>query len=78
MEVRLFASLREAHGEDTFQVEVPSFPISVPAFRLLAEAQFPVLEGKTFQVARNTRYVRGSDVLKATDAVAFLPPVSGG
>jgi molybdopterin converting factor small subunit len=29
-------------------------------------------------VARNTRYVRGSDVLKATDAVAFLPPVSGG
>ncbi len=78
MEVRLFAGLREAHGEDTFQIDVPSFPISVQDFRLLAEAQCPVLQGKTFQVACNTAYAQDSDVLEAADAVAFLPPVSGG
>ncbi len=77
--VRLFASLREAAGEDTFTLDVPEGTTVRDLVRRVHE-RFPQTEGiaGAIYAAVNNRYVNPDTPLKEGDEVALFPPVSGG
>ncbi len=77
--VRLFASLREAAGQDTFQVEVPEHATVREVVERLAE-QVPALRDAAGAIyaAVNNRYVAPDTALAEGDELALFPPVSGG
>jgi molybdopterin converting factor subunit 1 len=77
--VRLFASLREAVGDATAELELGPGATAEDAWRSLV-ALHPALESRrpSLAAAVNRSY-RGFDtVLEDGDELAFIPPVSGG
>ena len=72
--VRLFAALRERAGKGTLDVEVADGATVADVWPLLGLGGEP--QGLLY--ARNRVYVDRSEVLRAGDEVAFIPPVSGG
>ena len=79
--VRFFASLREAVGAESMDLEVEEASLagvrSTLATRLTAQ-QFDALAVDGVQVAVNQVIVAGEAALEAGDEIAFLPPVTGG
>ena len=77
--VRLFASLREAAGTETVELDLPDGATAEEAWRGLAE-RHPALADRrrSLAVAVNRRYARFDEALAAGDEVVFVPPVSGG
>ena len=77
--VRLFASLREAVGRERLSLEIPAGASVEDAWRRLV-TQHPTLEPRrqSLAAAINRSYSPFESVLKAGDEVAFIPPVSGG
>ena len=80
--VRLFASLREALGSDTVQVEA-SEPVSVPQLIDLLATRFgapwrETLSQENVLVAVNQEMADASVRITDSDEVAFFPPVTGG
>ena len=77
--VLLFASLREAVGEKTLELELRD-RATVADLLAQLEAEHPVIarhRGKLF-VARNEERAQPTAQLRDGDEVALLPPVSGG
>jgi molybdopterin converting factor subunit 1 len=77
--VRLFASLREAAGEDPVALELPVPACAEDAWRALV-ARHPALAPRraSLAVAVNRRYASFDESLAEGDEIAFIPPVSGG
>ncbi len=78
IEVRLFAVLRERAGSDRVLVELPEGSTIADLKRVVSEA-CPEL-GSLAHVAGvvGSDYARDDHVIAADDALALLPPVSGG
>jgi molybdopterin converting factor subunit 1 len=77
--VRLFASLREAAGQERLELELPAGASVEDAWRNLAQRQ-PALEPRrqALAAAVNRTYAGFDAALADGDEVAFIPPVSGG
>jgi molybdopterin converting factor subunit 1 len=77
--IRLFASLREAVGQERLEVDLPEGATAEAAWRSLAEA-YPSLSGRrsSLAVAVNRAYAPFDAPLAAGDEVVFIPPISGG
>lgn len=79
LKLRLYASLRERAGRDELVLELPGDSIASTRLRAEVERLHPEL-GSLEHVALvvGTEYLRGERVLVEHDAIALLPPVSGG
>lgn len=79
LKLRLYASLRERAGRDELVLELPGDSIASTRLRAELERLHPEL-GSLEHVALvvGTEYLRGERVLVEHDAIALLPPVSGG
>jgi len=77
--VRLFASLREAVGQDEVSLDLPAGATPDDAWRHLCEA-FPVLRPRrrSLAAAVNKRYAPFEEALEDGDELVFIPPVAGG
>jgi molybdopterin converting factor subunit 1 len=77
--VQLFARLREVAGEGACECDVPAGASIADVWRALC-ARHAGLEpfGRTVSCALNEDFARMSAPVREGDAVAFLPPVSGG
>ncbi|MFW6094610.1 MAG: molybdopterin converting factor subunit 1 [Pseudomonadota bacterium] len=82
VQVRFFASIREAAGVDARDVVLPD---DADFARLIStlEAELPApalhaLRGENVRLALNQELVRPPFELAEGDEVAFLPPVTGG
>ena len=79
LSVLLFASLKEAAGSERIAVQVAP-QASVAQFLESLAAQHPELASwlPHVHVAVNCEYAAREDVLKPSDEIALLTPVSGG
>jgi molybdopterin converting factor subunit 1 len=77
--VLLFARLRELTGSAELRRDVPEGSTALDVWNGLA-ADFPALGDytKAISVAVNEEYARLGASVRDGDAIAFLPPVSGG
>ena len=83
LELRFFASLREALSVSQETIEVPASVKTISDLRLYlierGNTWAEVLaEGKVLRCALNHHMVDPSTLLKEGDEVAFFPPVTGG
>jgi molybdopterin synthase catalytic subunit len=77
VQVRLFASYREAAGTNRLEVPVPAQARASDLIDLLA-VRVPALKRAPGMVAINHTYVSVDTTLHDGDEVALIPPVSGG
>lgn len=82
VEVRFFASLREAAGTGTLRLELPD-RAGFEHLMAALEARLPpealqALRADNVRLARNQDLVSAPSELADGDEVAFLPPVTGG
>ena len=77
--VQLFARLREITRCDRRECEVAPGSSVADVWQSLVD-QYPPLEpfGRSITCAVNAEFARMTAVVRDGDAVAFLPPVSGG
>lgn len=77
--VQLFARLRELAGQADVDCEVPEGATIADVWRAVAR-RHPALApyGTSVSCARNEDFARMSAAVNDGDAIAFLPPVSGG
>jgi molybdopterin converting factor subunit 1 len=77
--VQLFARLRELAGRSEWACELPPGSSVQDVWRRLVEAHPSVAPlGPAVSAAVNAEFARMSATVADGDAVAFLPPVSGG
>lgn len=78
IDVRLFASYREAAGVSRFDVELPD-GAAVSDALVAIEGRYPRLAAAgRILTARNREYVDAGALLSDGDELAIIPPVSGG
>lgn len=78
IDVRLFASYREAAGVSRFDVELPD-GAAVSDALVAIEGRYPRLAAAgRILTARNREYVDAGALLSDGDELALIPPVSGG
>jgi molybdopterin converting factor subunit 1 len=79
VQVRLFASLREAAGVSELGLELPPGATADDAWGRLTR-DFPALAPRRASLAAsvNRSYARFDRVLQDGDEVVFIPPVCGG
>ena len=77
--VQLFARLRELAGQSEFECQIADGSTIADVWRAVAE-RHPALApyGTSVSCARNEDFARMSMAVADGDAIAFLPPVSGG
>jgi len=80
MEIRLmsYGGLKDITGSDALGFAIPQQAVSVTELKELLLARYPALEGKTFRIAVNERFVEGESEVGSGDNVALMPPFSGG
>ena len=78
IDVRLFASYREAAGVSRFDVELPAGAAVRDALVAIAERHPRLAGGGRILTARNREYVDTDALLAEGDELALIPPVSGG
>lgn len=83
LELRFFASLREALGTSQESIEVPISVLTIADLRShLAQRgelwSHTLAEGKAIRCALNYHIVDPSTALQEGAEVAFFPPVTGG
>lgn len=78
VDVRLFASYREAAGVGRFDLELPAGATVRDAVARIAERHPGVPAGDRIVMARNREYVDADTSLADGDELALIPPVSGG
>lgn len=78
-QVLVFASLRDAVGDDTWHYSVPA-PVSAATLLAAFFETFPTLAGlaKTTRLAVNQEFLSEDRLLSVHDEIALIPPVSGG
>lgn len=78
VEVRLFASYREAAGVGQFELELPAGSTVRDAIAEIARRHPLITEGRSVVIAKNREYVGPDEPLADADELALIPPVSGG
>ncbi len=83
IQLRFFAALREAVGEEGREVAVPEHVTSVAALCHWLAEQYPELAHAfaatpRYRVAINEELARPDSVIRDGDVVALFPPVTGG
>jgi molybdopterin converting factor subunit 1 len=78
IDVRLFASYREAAGVGRFDLELPAGATVRDAVARVVERHPIVSAGTRVVMARNREYVDADAPLSDGDELALIPPVSGG
>ena len=78
IDVRLFASYREAAGVGRFDLELPAGATVRDAVASIVERHPIVSSGTRVVMARNREYVDADAALADGDELALIPPVSGG
>ena len=83
LELRFFASLREALGISQERITIPATVKTIADLRIhLIERGSPwaevLADGKVLRCALNQRMVDASTLLQDGAEVAFFPPVTGG
>ena len=76
--VRLFASYREAAGVGQLQLDLAPGSTVSDAIAEVAKRHPLITEGRRVVIARNREYVTPDETLSDGDEVALIPPVSGG
>jgi molybdopterin synthase catalytic subunit len=76
--VRLFASYREAAGVGHIPLELSDGATARDAIRAVLKEHPLVAEGRQLVIARNREYVDADAALADGDELALIPPVSGG
>lgn len=76
IKVLFFAELEEIVGSRELTIEKEE--MTVPELKEYLKEQFPTLPVDRAMMAINEEYVEETDLVKANDIVAFIPPVSGG
>lgn len=76
-EVQLFGILKEQFGSPVF-VEVSELPTSAKELISAFRNQFQEVQDLPFLIAKNHFMTQENEVIEADDAIALLPPVSGG
>ena len=76
--VRLFASYREAAGVGRFEIELPDGATVRDAVAAVVARHPLVASGRSVVMARNRDYVDADAALADGDELALIPPVSGG
>jgi MoaE-MoaD fusion protein len=76
--VRLFASYREAAGVGHLQLNLPPGSRVRDAIAEIAKRHPLITEGRRVVIAKNRDYVTADEPLADGDEVALIPPVSGG
>jgi molybdopterin converting factor subunit 1 len=76
--VRLFAGLRERAGTRHVDVEVPDGATVAELLGALRDTPVGEIAPRSCVVAVNREYAAASQVVRAGDEVALIPPVSGG
>jgi molybdopterin synthase catalytic subunit len=76
--VRLFASYREAAGVGQLQLDLAPGSTVSDAIAEVAKRHPLITEGRRVVIARNREYVTPDEALADGDEVALIPPVSGG
>ena len=79
VEVKFFGPLRDVVRKESLQIDVPLHATGEETFEVLA-SQFPDLRHwrASLRLAVNLEYVPFSTVLKSSDEISLIPPVSGG
>ena len=79
MKIRLFATLRDAAGQNKIEVDVAE-PVTAGALKVMIVEQYPeLLETMDIAVfAVNKMFADLDTLVQPTDEVALFPPVSGG
>lgn len=79
IEVLLFASLRDAVGENRVRMDVPDGASALEVARALYRDQdLSHMEALPVRYAVDEAFVPGGHVLRDGDRLAIIPPVSGG
>jgi molybdopterin converting factor subunit 1 len=78
VEVRLFASYREAAGVGQLLLELPEGATVRDAIARVTKEHPLVAEGRQLVIAKNREYVTPDAPLADGDEIALIPPVSGG
>ena len=80
MEVRLisYGALTDITGSGVLGFAIPQAVIPAAELMSLLIERYPALEGKTFRIALNERFVTGEFEVGSGDHVALMPPFSGG
>lgn len=78
IDVRLFASYREAVGVGRFDLELPTGATVRDAVASIVERHPILTTGTRIVMARNREYVDADAALADGDELALIPPVSGG
>lgn len=77
--LRLFASFREAVGQDRMEIQVPEGSTMAQIMEVLA-AKYPKIAGLAASTvfAVDEEYVSPDRIAQEGDEIVFIPPVSGG
>ena len=83
IQLRFFAALREAVGEEGRQVDLPAHVTSVAALCHWLAEQYPELARAfsavpRYRVAINEELAQPHSLIRDGDVVALFPPVTGG
>lgn len=78
VDVRLFASYREAAGVSRLDLDLPAGSTVGDALAAIAERHPRIAGGARVLTARNREYVAADVALADGDELALIPPVSGG
>ena len=73
-----YGALTDITGSDAMGFAIPQPLISAAELMSLLIERYPALEGKTFRIAVNERFVTGQFEVGSGDHVALMPPFSGG
>lgn len=78
VELLFFGKAKEIAGTRTLRMELPD-STSVASLRVMLSERYTGLDaGLQYAVAINEVYAENQQIIKEGDAVAILPPVSGG
>ena len=78
MQVRLFASYREAAGVGQLDLDLPAGATAKDAITEIARRHPLIAKGRSVVIAKNREYVTPDEPLSDGDELALIPPVSGG
>lgn len=80
MQVQLmsYGALTDITGSEVFELEIPQQALTVAEMKLHLLARYPALEGKTFRMAVNERFVGDDFEVLSGVKIALMPPFSGG
>lgn len=80
MQVQLmsYGALTDVTGSEVFELEISQQSVTVAELKLILLARYPALEGKTFRIAVNERFVVDEFAVLPGVKIALMPPFSGG